>query len=74
MSVNEPRGAAESRAGTETPPYALAVDEVVAAAGSDAGSGLSGAEAAQRLASYGPNRVAAEEPPSALKVAAIQVA
>ena len=48
-------------------------DEVVAAAGSDADSGLSGAEAAQRLASYGPNEVAAEEPPSALKVAAVQL-
>jgi Ca2+-transporting ATPase len=73
VSVSEPRGAAESRAGTETPPFALAVDEVVAAAGSDAGSGLSGAEAAQRLVSYGPNKVAAEEPPSAGRIAAIQL-
>ena len=63
----------ESTAGAETPPYAHAADEVIAAAGTDAGGGLSGAEAAQRLASYGPNRVAAEEPPSALKVAAVQL-
>ena len=71
--MSEPGRAAESTAGAETPPYALAADEVVAAAGSDAGGGLSGAEAAQRLASYGPNEVAAEEPPSALKVAAVQL-
>ncbi len=71
--MSEPGGAAESTSGAETPPYALAVDEVVAAAGSDANGGLSGAEAAQRLASYGPNAVAAEEPPSALKVAAVQL-
>jgi Ca2+-transporting ATPase len=62
-----------STADTGTPPYALAADQVVAAAGSDVGQGLDGAEAARRLSSYGPNAVAAEKAPSALVVAAIQL-
>ena len=59
--------------GVETPPYALAADEVVAAAGSDVVSGLTGSQAASRLASYGPNEIAAEQPASIWVVAAQQL-
>jgi len=59
--------------GGETAPYALAPDAVVAAAGSDTGSGLSAAEAARRLSSYGPNEIPAEKPPSPWAVAAQQL-
>ncbi|TCN44125.1 Ca2+-transporting ATPase [Kribbella orskensis] len=60
--------------GIEGPPsYSLATDEVVAAAGSDAVSGLSGTEAASRLSSYGPNEIAAEKPPSIRAIAVQQL-
>ncbi|MEU4288618.1 cation-translocating P-type ATPase [Kribbella sp. NPDC026596] len=59
--------------GTGGPPYSLGTDEAVAAAGSDAVAGLTGTEAASRLASYGPNEIAAEKPPSILAVALAQV-
>ena len=73
VPVSELRTSAESTAGTGVPPYAAAADRVVAEAGSDAERGLSGEEAARRLVSSGPNKVAAEEAPSALKVAAVQL-
>ena len=57
----------------ERPPYVLAADEVVAAAGSDAASGLAGSEAASRLSSYGANEIAAEKPPSAWAIALQQL-
>ncbi|MET9270650.1 cation-translocating P-type ATPase [Kribbella sp. NPDC003557] len=59
--------------GGEQAPYALAADAVVAAAGSDTGAGLSAAEAAQRLSSYGPNEIPAEKPPSIWAVATQQL-
>ncbi|MEV0788948.1 cation-translocating P-type ATPase [Kribbella sp. NPDC050459] len=65
--------AVPSATGGETAPYALTPDAVVAAAGSDAGSGLSAAEAAQRLSSYGPNEIPAEKPPSVWAVAGQQL-
>ena len=57
----------------ERPPYVLTADEVVAAAGSDAASGLAGSEAASRLSSYGANEIAAEKPPSAWAIALQQL-
>jgi Ca2+-transporting ATPase len=43
-------------------PYRLAVNEVVAALGTDLGAGLSDAEAAARLENYGRNELATERP------------
>ena len=57
----------------QPPPYALGAAEVVAALGSDEASGLSAAEAADRLAQHGPNEIAREEPPSVWAVAAQQL-
>src|SRR4051794_20967519 len=53
--------------------YDQRADEVVAAVDSDQQRGLTGAEAADRLARHGPNRIAAEKPPSILAVAVGQV-
>ncbi len=64
---------APSSAGTVGPAYAMRTDEVVAAAGSDAVTGLSGTEAASRLSSYGPNEIAAEKPPSIWSIALAQL-
>ena len=55
------------------PPYARDVAEIVAALGSDADSGLTGAEAAARLSRYGPNEISKEKPPSMWAVAAQQL-
>ncbi len=55
------------------PPYSRDASEVTAELGSDATNGLSTAEAASRLGSYGPNAIAAEKPPSMLAVAALQL-
>ena len=72
--MSETGTAGPSRAGAEeTPPYASAADEIVAAAGSDAVSGLARAEAASRLSSYGPNEIAAEKPPSTWVIAGLQM-
>jgi Ca2+-transporting ATPase len=71
--VSENGMAASSTTGVEAPPYALAAGEVVAAGGSDAVSGLAGAEAASRLSSYGPNEIAVEKPPSMGVIAALQM-
>lgn len=51
------------------PPYALSGDDVLAAMGSDESTGLSAPEAASRLATYGPNQITGEKPPSVLAVA-----
>ena len=71
--MSETGTAATSSTGTETPPFALDAAEVVAAAGSDADSGLSSADAASRLSAHGPNEIAAERPPSGWAVAASQL-
>src|SRR6478609_2225139 len=51
------------------PPYARAANDVAATLGTDPSDGLSGAEAASRLARYGPNKITGEKPPSILVVA-----
>ncbi|MEV6596255.1 cation-translocating P-type ATPase [Actinoplanes sp. NPDC051346] len=55
------------------PWFARAANATVAACGSDADRGLSRGEAANRLSRYGPNRIAAEKPPSAWVVALRQL-
>ena len=55
------------------PPYAREAADVVAELGSDAASGLTGPEAARRLARFGPNEIAREEPPSVWAVALQQL-
>ncbi|HSA56652.1 MAG TPA: cation-translocating P-type ATPase [Gemmatimonadaceae bacterium] len=46
----------------DAPPYRVAVEAVAAALGTDPRRGLTGAEAARRLARSGPNELATEEP------------
>ncbi len=55
------------------PPYARDASDVVAEMGSDATSGLTGAEAAARLSRYGPNQITGEKPPSVWAVALQQL-
>ena len=55
------------------PPYAREATDVATALGSDSSMGLTGAEAAARLARYGPNQITAEKPPSILAVALTQL-
>jgi len=55
------------------PAYALAAEEVVRAAGSDAANGVSQAEAAKRLSTYGKNEIRGEKPPSVVAVALTQL-
>ena len=55
------------------PPYARDALDVVASGRSDADSGLTGAEAAERLARLGPNRITGEPPPSTWEVALAQL-
>jgi Ca2+-transporting ATPase len=49
--------------------FALDVDAVVAAVGSDLQRGLTSGDAASRLSRYGPNEIAREKPPSVVQVA-----
>src|SRR5262245_37000695 len=60
-------------ASEEKPPYARPADDVVTAQGSDVDRGLTADEAARRLATEGPNAIAAEKPPSAAAVALAQL-
>ena len=53
--------------------FALDVDAVVAAMGSDLVRGLTAGDAATRLARYGPNEIAKEKPPSIWAVALTQL-
>ena len=55
------------------PPYARAANDVAAALETDPSGGLTGAEAASRLARYGPNKITGEKPPSILVVALTQL-
>jgi P-type Ca2+ transporter type 2C len=71
--VSDDRVAAAPTAATQAPPFARTADEVLAAAGSDAATGLSAAEAASRLASHGRNEITAEKPPSAWVLAMQQL-
>lgn len=57
---------------TAEPPepwFAQDADRVIAAMDSDAGRGLTGAEAATRLSRHGPNQIASEKPPSVWAIA-----
>ncbi len=55
------------------PPYTREALEVVASAGSDVDTGLTSAEAAERLARMGPNQITGEDPPSVWAVALAQL-
>src|SRR6185503_15426588 len=55
------------------PPYARAAADVAAALETDPAGGLTTAEAASRLARYGPNKITGEKPPSILMVALTQL-
>ena len=65
MSTAEP-GTTASQADQ---PYRLSVDAVVAELGTSVDDGLTGAEAASRLASNGPNHITGEKPPSVVAIA-----
>jgi Ca2+-transporting ATPase len=54
---------------TEPPAYAVEALDVAAALGTDPESGLGASEAASRLATYGPNEITSEKPPSVWAVA-----
>ena len=54
--------------------YSLSVDEAVSRLDVDAASGLTGAEVASRLATYGKNEVATEPPPTTWQMAKAQLA
>src|SRR6476661_8662106 len=55
------------------PPYARAANDVAATLETDPSGGLTTAEAASRLARYGPNKITGEKPPSILVVALTQL-
>jgi len=55
------------------PPYARAAADVAAALETDPAGGLTTAEAASRLARFGPNKITGEKPPSILVVALTQL-
>src|SRR5262245_24714637 len=57
----------------QAPPYAREVSDVAGSLGTDATSGLSAAEAANRLSQYGPNEITSEKPPSVWAVALAQL-
>ena len=57
----------------DTQPYARDAADVVAGLESDATNGLTAAEAAARLSSYGVNEIAKEQPPSVVQVALQQL-
>ena len=68
------RDVTEGGAGSDAaPPYVRDVADVVAAMESDAAAGLTGGEAASRLARYGPNEIGKEQPPSLWAVAVQQL-
>ena len=57
----------------QVPPYALPAEAVIRAAGSDVDNGVSEGEAAERLSTFGKNKIQGEKPPSALAVALQQL-
>ncbi len=73
MSETKPSGT-PGRGGPDVPaPYAQAAAAVVGALGSDTVRGLTSPEAANRLATYGPNTIKGETPPSIAAVALQQL-
>ena len=71
--MSDTRAATTASATPGPPAFALPADEVLAATGSDGGSGLSAAEVDARLTSHGPNAITAEKPPSPWAIAAVQL-
>ena len=51
------------------PPFAREAADVAASQGTDSASGLSAAEAANRLERFGPNQITSEKPPSVWAIA-----
>jgi P-type Ca2+ transporter type 2C len=70
MSISEKPEAAVVEA---TPPYLRPAADVVHDLHTDVTSGLTAQEAAERLATHGPNQITAEKPPSAVAVALTQL-
>jgi Ca2+-transporting ATPase len=70
VSITEQSGAAVE----PVPPYLRPAPEVVDDLHTDVTSGLSAQEAAQRLATHGPNQITAEKPPSVLARPAVYAA
>jgi Ca2+-transporting ATPase len=70
VSEDPPVGAADPAG---RPPYAQDSADVVAGLGSDAASGLTAGEAAERLSRHGPNAIEGEKPPTVWAVAAQQL-
>src|SRR5690242_4883844 len=62
-----------SEARGDLPPYAREATEVAAGLESNATTGLTAGEASARLARYGANEIAREQPPSVLEVALQQL-
>src|SRR6478735_1950210 len=73
MSISNVDISAEPSDRAAPPPYARAANDVAAALGTDPSGGLTGAEAASRLARFGPNKITGEKPPSILMVALTQL-
>ncbi len=67
------QAAAAGAADRTLPPYACNAVVVLEAAGSDADSGLSQAEAESRMSTYGANEIVSEKPPSIWAVALLQL-
>ena len=61
--------AVEAAGQSALPPFAMQPDAVLAELGSSADRGLTSAEAAARLATYGPNSIKGEKPPSVVSIA-----
>jgi Ca2+-transporting ATPase len=72
-STDKPVEGATAGPDNGRPPYLCAAADVVASQSTDAGAGLTAAEAQARLARVGPNEITAEPPPSLLAVAAGQL-
>ncbi len=70
MSISEKPAAAAVEA---MPPYLRPAADVVHDLHTDVTSGLSAQEAAERLATHGPNQITAEKPPSAVAIALAQL-
>src|SRR3954451_16378722 len=72
-STDNPVEGATAGPDGDRPPYLRAAADVVASQSTDAGAGLTAAEAQARLARVGPNEITAEPPPSLLAVATGQL-
>ncbi len=73
MPQTSPAASTRESAAADQPWFARDVQAVLAALGADAETGLTGAEAAARLSTYGTNEITAERPPSVWVVAGAQL-